>query len=191
MSTEPKTDVEIAANELSALYESQAEMAELIQEIRVESGLNERIEAEQIRIENATKMQNTLYEAFEEQYAHEHEAMRRLDAEVRKAESSLKRACHNMPIDAIRKGFRADIGRVSIKINRPTLNRVFDTEAILHRYPNLEQQRIDGDPIVVRTLSAGLLDRLVAAGSVDREFIEEHTTEVLAKNPSTSINKAG
>ncbi len=111
--------------------------------------------------------------------------------EAARLEKEIKALAHGMPVECLmKKGFKVvddeDNVSVSVTVSKAQIVTAFNAEALLEEFPELVAQEIDGDFVVVRTIDAAVLERLVEQEDVSKD-VYKHRTTAKAKNPSVRI----
>ena len=115
------------------------------------------------------------------------EDITRVNADVANKESALKKMCHALDIDLVRKGVKISEGRIRITISKSSSTIAY-SENVLKDHPEFEEMYVDGDPLVMRRINSSVLERLVTTeGILTDDEIKKYRVESRTRNPSISI----
>jgi len=110
---------------------------------------------------------------------------------IQRLEKGCKRLRHSIPIeDLAERGIKIvdneDSPTVSITVSKVQTSSTFDTEALLEEFPDLLEASIEGDQVVIRSIDAAVLERLVEEGDISKDVLK-HRVVVKTRNPSVRI----
>lgn len=108
------------------------------------------------------------------------------EREISKKEDELKALCYALPLQSLKKGQAFSGGGLRVTVSRATIRREYKPD-ILKAHPGLENMYIDGDPVIVRSVDAAVLDRLVAEGRFDKAEAKKFLLETKIRNPQVRI----
>jgi hypothetical protein len=74
-------------------------------------------------------------------------------------------------------GWRLSVSKVRTKIS-------YKTEELLRDFPDLAEESVDGDPLIVRAVDPAILSRLCASGTIDPSDLGPYRVVTKEKNPS-------
>jgi hypothetical protein len=120
------------------------------------------------------------------------EDIEKTESLIAKLMKQVKAKCHAIPVEAIAKrGIKIlddeKNPNITITVSKAQTASSYDVNAMLEEMPDLVEAELDGDFVVVRSVDAAVLERLVEEDQVSKDVFKFRTI-VKTKNPSVRVN---
>jgi hypothetical protein len=183
----PEQKMEQLLEELQEMKEEHAELSDYVdekfhEERDEQAACEERINEAMTRIDELTaQMQEADPQLFRD--------LATAARDIAHKEAEVKKFCHTLALSKYASGAVFKGAGLQVKVSRSKVRRTYKPE-LLRKHPELENMYVDGDPVVVRTIDAAVLDRLVAEGKFDADEAKAFRSEDRIRNPQVRIRTA-
>lgn len=111
------------------------------------------------------------------------------ERDIAHKEAELNTVCYALPLGSLSKKQAFHAHGMSVYVTKATVRREYRPE-LLRAHPELENVFVDGDPVVVRSVDAAVLDRLVAEKKFDAGEAKAFLLETKLRNPQVRVRTA-
>lgn len=121
----------------------------------------------------------------------ESEAFDQLDqvaADIKKLEEQVKSICHAFPAHLLKVPRKFAGHGYAVSVSRASTHREVKSAEMIEAHPEYAELEVEGDKLVVRSVDLGVLDRLLAMGTILQEDVDPYITTVKDKSPSVTIS---
>lgn len=111
--------------------------------------------------------------------------------EIARLERDIKAACHDLDINLLaKKGMKIqdddDSPQIAITVTKAQITTVFNTDAVLRKYPSVADMVVDGVPVIERSINSEALAGAVEDGAISNEVFGLATIKA-KRRPSVRI----
>lgn len=118
------------------------------------------------------------------------EALRAVENGVAQKSEGLKRYLHSLPPEVLESsGFSVKAHGWNVSVTKAQFETRYETDRLIKAMPELEEMYVDGDPVLKKTISPEVLERLVAKGDIKEEEIAPFRIVSKLRNPSVTIQQ--
>ena len=180
-----EAEVRIRLQRITAMRAEQADLLAYVEEATAEmrgrivtlTKEKERIEGELALLANATRESEK--EAFDQIDA--------LAASIKKMEEQVKAICHALPVEALVESRKFTGFGLCVSVSKASTHKEYKTKEFLLAHPEFRDLEVEGDPLITLQIDPGVMDRLLAMGTLQEKDVTPFTTVVKDKSPSVSI----
>lgn len=108
-------------------------------------------------------------------------------ADIKKLEEQVKSICHALPVEVLKTGKQISGSGFKVTVSKATTHREFKVVELLQAHPEYFDLAVEGDKLVRPSIDVGVLDRLIAMGTINEEDVKPFVVVVKDKSPSVSI----